>query len=121
MKLKAPIFLKEYIMQTVNASDVKLIIMACEAGMGSSLMVVNSIKKKLKKAKVKDVKVVHKPARAVPDDAKVVVVHQGLSKVVRSKAPEAVIVTFNHFLNDPAFDKLVNAFVDNGEIVSSVE
>lgn len=107
--------------QSIKANDVNLIIMACEAGMGSSLMVVNSIKKKLKKAKVSGVKVMHKPARAVPEDAKVIVVHEGLSKVVRKKAPEAVIVTFKHFLNDPSFDKLVSAFVDDGEIQNMVE
>lgn len=107
--------------QSVKASEVNLIIMACEAGVGSSLMVVNSIKKKLKKAKVQGVKVVHKPARSVPESAKVVIVHEGLSKVVRRKAPDAVIVKFKHFLNDPAFDKLVNAFVEDGEIVNTVE
>ena len=106
---------------SIKASDVKMIIMACEAGMGSSLMVVNSLKKRLKKANVQGIKVIHKPARAVPESAQVVVVHQGLSKVVKRKAPDAVIVTFNHFLNDPAFDKLINAFVEDGEIVNTVE
>ena len=94
--------------------------MACEAGMGSSLMVVNTIKKKLRKAKVSGVKVVHKPARAVPADAKLIVVHNQLANVVRSKAPDAVIVTFSFFMNDPAFDTLVQAFVDDGEIKNMV-
>ncbi len=105
---------------SINAADVKTIILACEAGMGSSLMSVNSLKKKLKKANVNGVTVVHKPARAIPADAQVVVVHKGLAKVVRSRVPEAVVVTFNHFLNDPAFDKLVNAFVENGSIEDTV-
>ena len=102
--------------QSIAASEVNTIILACEAGMGSSLMSVNSLKKKLKKAKVTNVKVIHKPARAIPAGTKVVVVHKGLAKVVRSKAPDAVVVTFNHFLNDPAFDKLVNTFVEGGQI-----
>lgn len=105
--------------QSIPASEVTTIILACEAGMGSSLMSVNSLKKKLKKAKVEGVTVVHKPARGIPAGTKVVVVHKGLAKVVRSKAPEAVIVTFSHFLNDPAFDQLVNAFVENGDIVDT--
>jgi len=104
---------------SIPASEVTTIVLACEAGMGSSLMSVNSLKKKLKKAKVEGVTVVHKPARGIPAGTKVVVVHKGLAKVVRSKAPEAVIVTFSHFLNDPAFDQLVNAFVENGDIVDT--
>ncbi len=102
---------------SISASEVDLIILACEAGMGSSLMSVNYLKKMLKKAKITSVKVIHKPAREVPENAKVVVVHEGLAKVVRGKAPEAVVVPFKHFLKDPAFDKLVQAFVDGAEIV----
>ena len=101
---------------SINAADVQTIILACEAGMGSSLMSVNSLKKKLKKANVSGVTVMHKPARAIPDGAKLVVVHKGLANVVRKRVPDAVVVTFNHFLNDPAFDKLVNAFVESGTI-----
>lgn len=105
--------------QSVAASDVKTIVLACEAGMGSSLMSVNALKKKLKKAKIKDVKVLHKPARAIPDDAQVVVVHQGLAKVAKNKAPQAVVVTFKHFMNDPAFDRIVSALSEGGEIEAS--
>ena len=104
---------------SILASEVKTIVLACEAGMGSSLMSVNSLKKKLKKAKVQDVKVVHSAARAIPPQTKLVIVHKGLAKFVKGKMPEAVVVTFNHFLNDPAFDNLVQAFVDGSEITSS--
>lgn len=107
--------------KSIPAAQVNTIILACEAGMGSSLMSVNALKKKLKAAKVNGVTVVHKPARAIPPDAQVVVVHKSLSKVAGSKAADAVIVTFNQFLNDPAFDRLVQAFVDNGEIVDTTE
>ena len=104
---------------SIVADQVKTIIFACEAGMGSSLMSVNSLKKKLKKANIKDVTVVHKPAREIPADAQVVVVHRGLAKVARSKAPNAVVLAFNHFLNDPVFDKLVTSLVEKTEIVST--
>ena len=52
--------------QSISAAEVKTIIFACEAGMGSSLMSVNSLKKKLKAAQITDVTVVHKPAREIP-------------------------------------------------------
>lgn len=104
--------------QSVAASDVNTIVLACEAGMGSSLMSVNALKKKLKKAKV-DVNVLHKPARAIPQDADIVIVHKGLANVARNKAPDAVVVTFSHFLNDPAFDYIVNTLADGGEIAAS--
>lgn len=107
--------------QSIPASQVNTIILACEAGMGSSLMSVNALKKKLKSAKVSNVTVVHKPARGIPHDAQVIVVHKGLAGVARSKAPDAVVVAFTQFLNDPAFDQIVKAFVDNSDIVGNVE
>lgn len=107
--------------QSIPASQVRNIIFACEAGMGSSLMSVNSLKKKLKTAKIEGVTVVHRPARDIPADAQVVVVHKGLAKVARAKAPNAVVVTFNHFFNDPVFDKLVQAFTSNSDIQASPE
>jgi mannitol/fructose-specific phosphotransferase system IIA component/galactitol-specific phosphotransferase system IIB component len=82
--------------QTISAEQVKTIIFACEAGMGSSLMSVNSLKKKLKAAQVTNVVVVHKPAREIPADAQVVVVHKGLAKTARAKAPNAVVVAFHN-------------------------
>jgi mannitol-specific phosphotransferase system IIBC component len=103
----------------ISAAQVKTIIFACEAGMGSSLMSVNALKKKLKAAQVADVAVVHKPARDIPADAQIVVVHKGLAKTVRAKAPQAVVLAFNHFLNDPLFDKLVKALVDKTDIVAT--
>ena len=104
---------------SISAAEVKTVILACEAGMGSSLMSVNSLKKKLKAANITDVTVVHKPAREIPASAQVIVVHKGLAKTAASKAPDAVVVAFNHFLNDPAFDNLVKAFVDKADIVGT--
>ncbi len=104
--------------QSISATEVKTIIFACEAGMGSSLMSVNMLKKKLKAAQVVDISVIHLPAREIPPTAQIVVVHKGLAEVVRSKAPNAVVLTFKLFMNDPVFDKLVQALVEKTDIVS---
>ncbi|MGC9159114.1 MAG: hypothetical protein ACP5FH_08990 [Terracidiphilus sp.] len=104
---------------SISAAQVKTILFACEAGMGSSVMSVNALKKKLKAAAIADIQVVHVPAREIPASAQVVVVHQGLADVARKKAPQAVVLTFKAFLNDPVFDKLVQALADKTEIVAS--
>lgn len=106
--------------QSISASDIRTIVFACEAGMGSSLMSVNALKKKLAAAHVlSKINIVYKPAREIPSDAQVVIVHKGLARIARSKAPNAVILAFYQFLNDPIFDKLVNTIIENGEIVST--
>lgn len=102
---------------SIPSAQVDTIIVACEAGMGSSVMCVNALKKKLKGAKLDaKVKVLHKPARAVTADARVVLVHRGLAEVVRKQAPEAVVLAFNHFMNDPVFDTLVNTLASGGVV-----
>ena len=74
-----------------NADEVKLIVFACEAGMGSSLMGANQLKKAVKKAKL-DVKVIHSPVSQMPDGTDVVVCHQGLANQAKTKAPNAAII-----------------------------
>jgi mannitol-specific phosphotransferase system IIBC component len=102
--------------KSIHTSEIDAIILACEAGIGSSLMSVNALKKKLKKAGVNDVKVFHSATANVPKDAKFLICHEGIRESVRDRAPEAVIVSFKMFFNDPVFDKIVNAFVNKEEI-----
>jgi mannitol-specific phosphotransferase system IIBC component len=106
--------------KSISASQVNTIIFACEAGMGSSVMSVNSLKKKLKAAQVTGISVVHMPAREIPPEAQLVMVHHSLGDVARTKAPTAVVVTFKTFLNDPVFDKVVQSLAEKSEITASV-
>ncbi len=102
--------------KSIKTSDISTIIFVCEAGIGSSLMSVNALKKKLKAAKIENITVVHSAATRLAPDAKFVICHKGMTKTVRTRAPEAVVVGFNFFFNDPIFDKVVKAFVDGSEI-----
>lgn len=101
----------------IEASDVKLIVFACEAGMGSSLMGANQLKKMVKKAKL-DMEVIHSPIGQTPDNADVIVTHQSLAAQARSSFPDKVIVTFMLFFGDPTVKKLVET-LKNGEAVES--
>ena len=103
---------------TKAAADVRWIVLACEAGMGSSLMVTNFLKKKIKKAKLQ-IKVTHAPVHDIPAGADVVVTHAGLAARVKQVAPEAAVVPFKIFFNDPALVKLV-ADLSSGADVEGV-
>ena len=78
-------------MSSIEASEVKKICLACEAGAGSSLMVKNSLIKKAKKAGI-EVEIVHSPATQIPADADIVVCHKGLAGVAKSSAPEGSVL-----------------------------
>ena len=95
-------------MSTRPAEDVKLVVFACEAGMGSSLIGANQLKKRVKDAGL-DVRVIHSPVNQIPADTDVVIAHEGLAARARSAAPGAVVLSFKNFLNNPASDLLVRS------------
>jgi galactose PTS system EIIB component len=102
-------------MPQVNGSDIKKVIIACDAGMGSSVMVASTMKKKLKKY---DVEVSHTPVNSIPADAQVVLCHAGLADRAKLINPNAVVVPFQIFMGDPAFAKVENAIKDGGTLES---
>jgi mannitol-specific phosphotransferase system IIBC component len=102
-------------MPTVNGSDVRKVTIACDAGMGSSVMVASTLRKKLKKY---DVTVDHTPVNEIPADTQVVLCHEGLADRARGIAPNAVVVPFQVFMGDPAFTKVENAIKDGGTLES---
>ena len=102
-------------MPQVNGSDVKLVIIACDAGMGSSVMVAATMKKKLKKY---GVDVQHTPVNSIPADAQVVLTHAGLAERAAAMNTTAVVVPFQLFMGDPAFAVVENAIATGGTLES---
>jgi mannitol-specific phosphotransferase system IIBC component len=98
-------------MTTINGSNVSKLVVACDAGMGSSVMLASTLRGQLKKA---GVSVEHTPVNSIPGDADVVVCHEGLADRARMVAPDKPIVPFKVFLGDPAVTKVVNA-IKNGD------
>jgi mannitol-specific phosphotransferase system IIBC component len=99
------------------ADQVRLIVFACEAGMGSSLIGANQLKKRVKDAGL-DIQVIHSPVNQIPANADVVLAHQGLAERARKAAPNAVVIPFTNFLNNPAADLLIRR-LQAGEPISS--
>ncbi len=103
----------------IDAKDINEIVVACEAGIGSSLMTVNAMKKKLQAAKLDHIKIFHKAVTNLDPSTKFIICHEGVRKSVKSKAPEAVVLCFKFFFNDPLFDKLVADIKEGKEIVAN--
>ncbi|MEQ1736242.1 MAG: PTS lactose transporter subunit IIB [Rhodoglobus sp.] len=100
-------------MATIDGSSVKKLIVACDAGMGSSVMLASTLKKQLAKS---GVTVEHSPVSSIPSDADVVVTQAGLANRARGVVPDVPVIPFQLFLGDPAIAKLVKAILD-GETV----
>ena len=96
-------------MATIDGSSVKKLIVACDAGMGSSVMLASTLKKQLAK---NGVTVEHSPIANIPSDADVVVTQAGLAERARGVVPDIPVIPFQLFLGDPAVAKLVKAIQD---------
>jgi mannitol-specific phosphotransferase system IIBC component len=102
-------------MASVSASDVKQIVVACEAGMGSSVMVARQLAKQLKS---QGITVVHSPVNQLAETPhEIVLVHRGLSARAKQAVPQSVVIIFDMFLGDLNIAKLVGA-LQNGDTIS---
>jgi PTS system mannitol-specific IIC component len=89
------------------ATDIKNIVFACDAGMGSSAMGASVLRNKIKAAGHKDVTVVNKAISSLTDTYDMVVVHQDLALRAEEKTPSAQIVTVDNFMGSPKYDEIV--------------
>jgi len=102
-------------MATIQGSDVRKLVIACDAGMGSSVLLANQLKKRLKAS---GITVVHSPVDQIPDDADLVVCHSQLAERarIRVRAADTPVVAFQMFVGDPAVEGVVKAIQGDGTI-----
>ena len=97
---------------SVSASDVKKIVFACDAGMGSSAMGATMVRNKLKDAGITDIEVIHYPVGEIPGDCQIVVTHHELSGRAAQRAPQARIIPIKNFMGAPEYDVLVKELLE---------
>jgi len=98
---------------SIESKDIHKIIVACDAGMGSSVMLATQLRKQLKS---QNIQVEHTPVNSIPADADVVVCHAGLASRARAGAPDKVLISFQVFIGDPAVTKLITTIKNGGTV-----
>ena len=88
-----------------NGADVKHIVFACDAGMGSSALGATRFRKRIEPLQL-GIKVTNASVNSIPADADIVVCQQGLASRAAGNAPQVRIVAIENFLDDPALDAL---------------
>jgi PTS system mannitol-specific IIC component len=92
--------------KTTIPVNVKKIVFACDAGMGSSAMGASIMRNKVQKAGL-DIEVTNTSINQLPQDADVVITHQNLTDRAKEKLPNAYHVSVENFLNSPKYDELI--------------
>lgn len=93
--------------------DVRKVIFACDAGMGSSAMGASLLKKKAKEAGLDDVEIRNTAINDLPADADVVITHKDLTDRAKAKLPNAKHIPVDNFLNSPKYDELVEGIASS--------
>lgn len=91
----------------VAVSDIKKIIFACDAGMGSSAMGAARFKSKIKDLNL-GIEVAAAPVDNVPADAQIIVTHESLAQRAEDKYDDKEIIEIKNFLKDDNIEALYN-------------
>lgn len=93
-------------MTVLNGSAVSKLVVACDAAMGSSLLLASSLRRDLEGTRVT---VQHAAVNLIPADADLVICHQELAERTRASVPGKPVVVFRAFSADPAIAMVVDA------------
>ncbi len=97
-----------------KVGQVKTIVFACDAGMGSSAMGASLLRNKIEKAGLEDVSVTNASINNISDGTDLVITHKDLTDRARTKMPGAIHISVDNFLGSPKYDQLVEQ-MKNGE------
>lgn len=88
-----------------RSSEIKKIVFACDAGMGSSAMGATKFRNRIKSGRP-DITVTNTSVDNIPADCDIAVVQATLADRAKKSAPQAQLITIGNFLADPALDAL---------------
>ncbi|WP_337264735.1 MULTISPECIES: PTS mannitol transporter subunit IICBA [unclassified Serratia (in: enterobacteria)] len=94
-----------------DLSTVRKIIVACDAGMGSSAMGAGVLRKKVADAGLKQISVTNCAINSLPDDVDLVITHRDLTERAMRHAPQAQHISLTNFLDSQLYNDLTARLV----------
>ena len=89
----------------VAGKDLKVIVYACDAGMGSSALGAAALRKKLKKDGYKDISVTNCAIGAIPQEAQLVISHEKLAERALADSSQAEHIWVRDFTQNNVYEK----------------
>lgn len=103
---KAQAAMKEMKASSKGVKTVKKIVVACDAGMGSSAMGATTLRKKVQKAGLA-IEVINTSLENIPSDADIVITHKTLAERAKEYNATAELIAIEQFVGNPLYDELV--------------
>ncbi|RFT10980.1 PTS mannitol transporter subunit IICBA [Providencia rettgeri] len=96
---------------SINLAQVHNIIVACDAGMGSSAMGAGVLAKKVRDAGLLDITVTNMAINDLPENVDIVITHRDLTQRAKSFAPNAIHISLTNFLDSQTYNDLVTNLI----------
>ncbi|HBT29553.1 MAG TPA: PTS mannitol transporter subunit IICBA, partial [Erwinia persicina] len=97
-----------------DLSHVRKIIVACDAGMGSSAMGAGVLRKKVNDAGLTLISVTNTAINSLPGDVDLVITHRDLTERAMRQAPHAQHISLTNFLDSGLYNDLTARLVEAG-------
>ena len=104
--------------QKVAGKDLKVIVYACDAGMGSSALGAAALRKKLKKDGYTGISVTNCAIGAIPAEAQLVISHEKLAERALADSPQAEHIWVRDFTQNNVYE-IVSARLREGDVAVS--
>lgn len=91
-----------------DLSTVRKIIVACDAGIGSSAMGAGVLRKKVQDAGLTQISVTNSAINRLPEDVDLVITHRDLTERALRHAPQAQHISLTNFLDSQLYSDLVS-------------
>ncbi|MEE8730711.1 MAG: PTS mannitol transporter subunit IICBA [Rahnella inusitata] len=95
-----------------DLSTVRKIIVACDAGMGSSAMGAGVLRKKVQDAGLTNISVTNSAINNLPDDVDLVITHRDLTERAMRQVPHAQHISLTNFLDSGLYTDLTSRLVE---------
>ena len=96
---------------TNDLSHVRKIIVACDAGMGSSAMGAGVLRKKIQDAGLSQISVTNSAINNLPPDVDLVITHRDLTERAMRQVPQAQHISLTNFLDSGLYTSLTERLV----------
>ncbi|WP_272663063.1 PTS mannitol transporter subunit IICBA [Providencia sp. PROV134] len=96
---------------SINLAQVHNIIVACDAGMGSSAMGAGVLAKKVRDAGLLDITVTNMAINDLPENVDIVITHRDLTQRAKSFAPNAIHISLTNFFDSQTYNDLVTNLI----------
>lgn len=105
----------------IRDRDIRNVVFACDAGMGSSAMGASVMRTKVKNAGLTDISVTNKSIANLDGSEDLIITQQELTGRAKQRVPNAVHVSVDNFMNAPEYDEVVTRLQEGAAETSDAE